>query len=82
MCISSNEYTERNYKLNLYMNNKRGEWLLVDGENFMSIQPQYCCSVCKDMISTYYPPNVCIHCGAFNEYKGNLISVRMESVDE
>jgi len=62
--------------------NKKGEWLLVYGENFMSMQPQYYCSVCKDMISTYYPPDVCEHCGSMNEDKGNSISVRMEVVDD
>ena len=64
------------------MTNKKGEWLLVHGENFMSIQPQYCCSVCEDMISTYYPPDVCEHCGSTNEYNGNSILVSMEIVDE
>lgn len=64
------------------MNNKKCEWLLVRGENFMSLQPQYCCSVCKNMISTYYPPDVCEHCGSTNEYNGNSISVSMEIVDE
>lgn len=60
------------------MNNKKGEWLLVHGENFMSIQPQYCCSMCEDIISTYYPPDVCEHCGSINEDKGNSISVSIE----
>ena len=64
------------------MNNRKGEWLLVYGENFMSIQPSYCCSVCKDMISTYYPPNVCEYCGSINENKGNSISVSIEDVVE
>ena len=64
------------------MKNKKGEWLLVYGENFMSIQPQYCCSVCDNMISTYYPPDICKHCGSTNKYNGNLISVSMEIVDE
>ena len=64
------------------MNNKKGEWLLVCGENFMSMLPQYCCSVCRKMISTYYPPDVCEHCGSINEDKGNSVSARMEIVDE
>lgn len=63
------------------MDNKKGEWLLVHGENFMSMQPQYCCSVCEDIISTYYPPDVCEHCGSINEDKGNSILVSMEIVD-
>lgn len=64
------------------MKNKKGEWLLVDGENFMSIQPEFCCSVCKDMISTYYPPDVCRHCGSVNKNKGNSILVKMVDVEE
>ena len=64
------------------MNNKNGEWLLVRGENFMSIQPSYCCSVCKDIFSTYDPPEVCKHCGSINKNKGNSISVRIEDVVE
>ena len=64
------------------MKNKKGEWLLVDGENFMSIQPEYCCSVCKDIISTYYPPRVCRNCGSVNEDNGNSILVRMVDVEE
>ena len=63
------------------MKNKKGEWLLVHGKNFMNIQPQYCCSVCKDMISTYYPPNTCRRCGSINEDKGNSISVSIEDDD-
>ena len=63
------------------MSNKKGEWLLVYGENFMSIQPQYCCSVCEDIISIYCPPTVCEHCGSINKYKGNAISVSMKIVD-
>ena len=63
------------------MNNKNGEWLLVEGENFMSIQPQYRCSVCGEVISTYYPPNVCEQCGSINEYKGNSISVSIEIIN-
>lgn len=62
------------------MKNK-GEWFLVHGENFMSIQPQYCCSECGDIISTYYPPDVCKHCGSTNECNGNAISISMEIVD-
>lgn len=53
----------------------KGEWLLVSGENFMSLQPQYYCSECGDIISTYDPSNTCRHCGSINEYKGNSISV-------
>lgn len=60
------------------MKNKKGEWFLVYGENFMSIQPQYCCSVCEDIISTYNPPNVCKQCGSINEYKGNAVSISIE----
>ena len=60
---------------------KQGEWLLVDGENFMNIQPQFCCSVCKDMISTYYPPNVCRHCGSINKNKGNSILISIVDVE-
>ena len=58
-----------------------GEWLLVDGKNFLSMQPQYKCSVCGDIISTYYPSVVCERCGSINKYKGNAISVSMEIVD-
>lgn len=72
------EFTEKNKKIN----NKKGEWLLIDGENFMSLQPQYKCSVCGDIISTYYPPNVCEHCGSISEYKGNSIVVKIKSVDK
>lgn len=64
------------------MKNKKGEWLLVDGENFISIQPEFCCSVCKNMISTYYPPDVCRYCGSVNENKGNSILVKMVDVEE
>lgn len=63
------------------MKNKKGEWLLVCGENFFSLQPEYCCSVCNDMISTYDPPNVCENCGSTNENKGNTISISMEVVE-
>ena len=56
----------------------KGEWLLVSGENFMSIQPQYCCSECGDIISTYDPSNTCRHCGSINEYKGNSISASIK----
>ena len=52
---------------------RKGEWLVVSGENFMSLQTQYQCSECGDMISTYYPPGACEHCGSINKYKGNLI---------
>lgn len=62
--------------------NKKGEWLLVDGENFMSMLPMYQCSVCGDIISTYYTSNVCEHCGSMNEDKGNSISISMKIVDE
>ncbi len=57
---------------------KTGEWLLVDGENFMHIQPEFCCSECHDMISTYYPPERCRKCNSINQYKNNKISVRIE----
>lgn len=60
---------------------KQGEWLLVYGENFMSIQPQYCCSLCENMISTYYPPNVCEHCGSINKNKGNSILVSIANIE-
>lgn len=63
------------------MNNKKGEWLLVSGKNFMSMQPQYYCSVCKNMISTYYPSDTCEHCCSTNEYKGNSIDVSMIVVE-
>lgn len=63
------------------MSNKKGEWLLVHGENFMSIQPQYCCSECDSMISTYDPPHVCDNCGSVNENKYNSISVSIEEVE-
>ena len=63
------------------MKNKTGEWLLVNSMDFMSLQPQYKCSVCEDMISTYYPPNECRKCGSINEDKGNSIWVSMEIVD-
>lgn len=56
----------------------KGEWLLVCGENFMSLQPQYKCSVCTDIISTYDPPNVCEQCGSINKYKGNSILVSIK----
>ena len=62
------------------MKNKKGEWLLVCGENFMSMLPMYQCSVCGDIISTYYPPNECGHCGSINEDEGNLVSANMEEV--
>lgn len=64
------------------MRNKKGEWLLVSSENYFSLQPEYCCSVCKNMISTYYPPDVCKHCGSINEDKGNSISVSIEEDDD
>lgn len=60
------------------MNNKKGEWLLVHGENFMSLQPQYRCSICNDIISTSNLPNECSQCGSINEYKGNSISVSIK----
>ena len=60
--------------------NKKGEWLSVKG--IMSIQPMYCCSVCDDIISTYYPPNKCEKCGALNKFKGNSVSVEIEVCDE
>lgn len=63
------------------MSDKKGEWLLVRGKNFMSLQPQYCCSLCENMISRYYPPDVCEHCGSTNEYNGNSISVSMIKVE-
>lgn len=63
------------------MSNKKGEWLLVCSNDFMSMQPQYCCSVCKDMISTYYPPNECRKCGSINEDKCNAIWVNMIEVE-
>lgn len=61
-----------------YMSNKKGEWQLIAGENFKSIQPIYRCSVCKYLISTYYPPDKCEGCGATNKFKGNSVSVRIE----
>lgn len=64
------------------MKNKKGEWLLVCSDDFMSIQPQYSCSVCRDIISTYYPPNECRKCGSINENKGNAIWVNVEIVEE
>lgn len=63
------------------MKKKKGEWLLVRGENFMSIQPEFICSVCKNSISTYYPPYVCKHCGSTNTYKNNSISVSAEIIE-
>lgn len=60
------------------MSNKKGEWQLVRGANFMSMQPMYCCSVCNDITSTYYPPDKCEKCGATNVFKGNSISVSVE----
>ena len=60
------------------MKNKKGEWLLVHGENFMSLQPQYKCSVCGDIISTFEPSNVCRQCNSTNEYKGNSILASIE----
>ena len=57
---------------------KTGEWLLVHGENYMSLQPEFCCSKCHDIISTYYPPAVCEKCNSINEYKNNSISVKFE----
>ena len=62
--------------------NKKGEWLLVCSNDFMSIQPQYICSVCKDMISTYYPPDVCEYCGSANENKGNMKLVSVEIISD
>ena len=62
------------------MNNKKGEWLLVDGENFMSLLPMFYCSVCGDIISTYYPPNECENCGSVNIDKHNSISVSVKTV--
>lgn len=64
------------------MNNQKGEWLLVYGENFMNIQPEFCCSMCNDIVSTYCPTYVCKNCGSINEYKGNSISVSIENVDK
>ena len=63
-----------------FMKNKKGEWLLVHGKNFMSLQPQYYCNVCKNTISTYYPPKECEHCGSFNAYNGNSISLSAEMI--
>ena len=57
--------------------NKKGEWLLVHGENFDSLQPEFVCSICHNMIAGDYPPNVCEHCGSVNEFKGHSISVRI-----
>ena len=61
--------------------NKKGEWLCVCSDDFTSIQPQCSCSLCGDMISTYYPPNECRKCGSINENKGNAILVTVEIVD-
>lgn len=63
-------------------NHKKGEWLLVHGENFMSLVPMYYCDVCNNSISGYNPPILCPHCGSMNENKGNIIKVRMEGEDE
>lgn len=60
------------------MNNKKGEWLAVHSDDFFSLQPQYCCSVCNNMISTYSPPHVCENCGSVNENKYNSISVSIK----
>lgn len=61
---------------------KKGEWLLVSGANYFSIQPMFCCDVCLDLISTFDPPERCPKCGSENVYKGNLKSVRIEIVEE
>ena len=57
---------------------KKGEWLLVDGENFMSIIPMFSCSLCKNTVSTYTPPMYCPSCGSSNIYKLNRITSRTE----
>lgn len=60
------------------MKRKKGEWLLVYGENFMSLTPMYCCDTCGNFISGYDPDEVCPGCGSINEYKGNVMKVSME----
>lgn len=61
---------------------KKGEWLLVLGENYFSLIPEFCCSNCSDTISTYDPPKICRKCWSINEYKEKSIPARIEDLEE
>lgn len=49
--------------------------MIVHPTDVMTLLPVYQCSVCKNLVSGYYPDTKCVHCGSKNKKSNQSVEL-------